>query len=356
MRGLSALLALIPGALPAPGHNQPQVQCRAANVLAAGRDAAEADGAFSVLSYNILLPAFAQEYPGVDPAVLAWAGRRERICEHLVACDADVVALQEVDVSSFREDFAVVLDTCGYGASVQLPDRGRPYGNVLLYRRQRFTLEAEESRSRVQIAVLREDSRRLYCASVHLTRGAGEQHTRLLQLKSLFRRLNGFRARLVTIPAELEGALISGDFNSDRHSEVFRLLRDSGLKRFPSVRRRANKTPIAASKPYATGFLALRDVYRAVPPAWGPYEATHRNGLPLDYIWASPNLEVLMTMPCARERAHDEELFGGHRLESPTAPLHRRPLPIPSQLYPSDHLAIGCALRWQRSEQGEAGR
>ena len=81
--------------------------------------------------------------------------------------------------------------------------------------------------------------------------------------------------------------------------------------------------------PASAALLPLRDAYAAHPPPWGPaLRSTYRNGRVLDYIFASPPVDVLRTMPVSSSAGSR----GPHRL--------------PSELHPSDHIPIGAVLRW----------
>jgi len=330
---------------------------------------------------------------------LAWPDRSRRLRAQLAECEADIVMLQEVQAGTFESDFRELLDTCGYAASLQEDDSRRPYANVILYKTDRYKLIAAESRSRVQIAVLRERAERaegggveevagrvLYLANVHLQKGGQEEITRLAQLRSLFKRLSNFRevqrkrrgapgrGRNRAPPAEsaeggcaLESCVIGGDFNCARKSDVYRLMRDSGLQRFPASKQRPGGGP-AGGGVYRTGFLPLQDVYESKVPLWGPFTASHCTGSLLDYIWASTDLEVVETLPRALERAHaarfpervrnGAQSGGGDTEPEEGVFLRRERLPLPSEdgLYVSDHLPAGCVLRPRapRLAQGKA--
>ena len=70
--------------------------------------------------------------------------------------------------------------------------------------------------------------------------------------------------------------------------------------------------------------LPLEDAYAAMPPPWGPpLRSSYRNGRILDYIWTSPAVTVLRTMPVCNAAG--------------SAHPHR----IPSLDHPSDHMPIG---------------
>lgn len=380
---------------------------RASRVLRDARDANAPAGAFSVISHNILAPVYVMPGMfGLPDDALEWPRRRARLCAELIACDSDIVMLQEVQSSTFVSDFQELCDSCKYAVCLQSDQSKRPYANAILYKSTRYELVLEESRSRALILVLRERAQSerakephvleaelnsaavdpvgaaattqhlLYLANVHLQKGNSEQTTRLTQLRSLFKRLALHREQQRVLhtritrrgttssaageaPALLESSVIAGDFNSGRQSIVYELMRDSGLARFPATTKRPGGKPGGGVRAYRTGFLGLRDVYQARQPPWGPYTMSHCTRALLDYIWASTDLEVLETMPRSLERAHAAlfpEPARGQGALSPEAEADgaasvavqtsrgRVYLPSADGAYPSDHLPSGCVL------------
>lgn len=375
----------------------------AARVLRDTRDGSVRRGALSIVSQNILAPVYASAGGYDVPAdVLAWPRRCAELCAQLEAYDADIVMLQEVEPASFAPDFDRLLETCGYEAVLQADDPKRPYANAVLFRRDRFEVVSAESRSRAQIVVLLERAQStgataagessggdephaprayasggaslLYLANVHLQKGSQSQLTRLLQLRSLFKHLahhrevqgrvhsaggkrggraarnGGAKTGAVNGRASslAESSVICGDFNCGRQSEVYELMREGGLRKFPSTQRRPDGTLGGGAKAYRTGFLPLKDAYVASAPPWGPFTYTHCSGALLDYMWVSMDLDVLVTLP----RSHTREDLARGLQDAPTKPVGeptgahepRRPLPSRDGRYISDHLPSGAVL------------
>jgi endonuclease/exonuclease/phosphatase family metal-dependent hydrolase len=308
------------------------------------------DRSFSLVSWNILAPTFAppSRYPWAPPDVLDWSARSPRIVSALRNMDADVVCLQEVEVSLWG-DFFDQLSDLGYDGVLQKTDGNHPIANAVLYRRGVLRCVRSESRSRVLITVLETvdaavpGTDPLYVANVHLEAGAEKASQRFFQIKSLLRRLQLQRANDVAqtqgrpyalSPAvDVHGAavVLAGDFNFDRRSALHHLLSTGKL---PEDHIQASFGEPAAivrkgSIPYSHPLLPLTDSYEDCSPPWGPpLRSSYRNGRLLDFIWHSSSVRCLRAMPISTEAGSQQP--------------HR----IPSGAHPSDHLPIGALLLW----------
>ncbi|KAL7746972.1 hypothetical protein RI367_007684 [Sorochytrium milnesiophthora] len=97
---------------------------------------------FSVMSWNILAPAFAERSAAVEHSVASgctrWELRRQSILNELLFYEPDVVCLQEVDAASFEFFFQPALDSVGYDGVYTAKS---PYdGCATLFRRDRFVV------------------------------------------------------------------------------------------------------------------------------------------------------------------------------------------------------------------------
>jgi len=96
------------------------------------------DGILSIMSYNILSDCSAKPkyFPKVNPDVLLWKNRKDKIVQQIIAQDADIVFLQEVD--HFRDHFLPELGKLGYeGVHKQRPG-GKKDGCSIFYKRNNF--------------------------------------------------------------------------------------------------------------------------------------------------------------------------------------------------------------------------
>lgn len=298
----------------------------------------------SIASWNLLSPTFATpaKYPWASSEHLNWRSRQAKILDRLAEIDADVVCLQEVDVALWGE-LHNQLGDLGYEGVLQETSRGHPVANAVCVRQGLLAIDRTESRSRALITVLRTceapppsavppRSVPLYLANVHLEAGAEKGSQRLSQLRSLLRRVElqhdidvayaqGRKTELSSV-ADANGAalVIAGDHNFDRSSELHSFLATGVPPGGDNTRKRTSA---------CRALLPLRDAYLETPPPWGPgLRSSYRNGRLLDFVWTSPAVEVLRTMPV-------------NELAAST-----RPHQLPSADHPSDHLPIGALLSW----------
>ena len=298
----------------------------------------------SVVSWNLLAPIFATpaKYPWATASDLDWRNRQAKIVSLLGEIDADVICLQEVETALWGS-LLQLLNEIGYDGVLQETRNGHPVAGAVCVRSGAVEVVRTESRSRALITVLRASSPLaatpspspppLYLANVHLEAGAEKGATRLAQTRSLLRRLElqcskdvaaeGGRPRTTLSPrsdAADAPVLITGDFNCDRSSELYKLYSRGELpqnSRAPASRR---------AKP---AILPLRDAYLQTKPPWGPaLRSSYRNGRLLDYVWTSPAVKVLRTMPVS-------DLAGS-----------TQPHQLPSAAHPSDHLPVGALISY----------
>jgi mRNA deadenylase 3'-5' endonuclease subunit Ccr4 len=174
-----------------------------------------APDSLAVLSWNVLADCYAthdgepQRGKGVDHvplADLAWPTRCARILAELVAADADVVCLQEVEPSAFAQEFSPTLSAAGYDGLIQKNDHR--VGTATFWRREKLSCVWENHRSRSLVTVLqhqqqqdpgresegegeaRQQQRCTAVVNVHLQGHARETLARVKQLSSSLRHLS----------------------------------------------------------------------------------------------------------------------------------------------------------------------
>jgi len=253
-----------------------------------------------------------------------------------------VVCLQEVERASW-DRLNADFHELGYDSVLQQSTSNveNPIANVVLLRRGQLELVRAESRSRALITVLQAagasdeglaegEEARLYLANVHFEAGADKAAQRQFQLNSLLKRLvfqrsldvaaASGRPRALAPSSDASGApiVIAGDFNCDRRSPLYTFLSEG------VAADETKQTPSSAQV-----LLPLTDAYSSAPPPWGPpLRSSYRNGRILDFIWTSPSVRVLRTMPVCNAAG--------------SAQPHR----IPSIDHPSDHMPLGALISW----------
>lgn len=132
---------------------------------------------FSILSWNILLPNSQDNWwchkmysPWVPDSARLWGHRQSLIRKRLLACDADIICLQEADGDTFDQDFDFMRaqqqqNSGGVGSGDCVGGSGGGYGHVLhkkfrfrcatFYKKDRFELEQVAHKDRTLVTTLR---------------------------------------------------------------------------------------------------------------------------------------------------------------------------------------------------------
>ena len=139
-----------------------------------------------LLTWNILAPCFVTTPPSslfgdlsfdrIWPAYSDWSYREEKIAHVLADSMADVICLQEVQVSKF-DGLAKRLNDLGYDAHIQETEN-HPIANVILLSRTlKWTVLFKESRSRALILGIQSSESDLppfFLVNVHLQASSDE--------------------------------------------------------------------------------------------------------------------------------------------------------------------------------------
>ncbi len=193
----------------------------------------DASTGFSAVTYNILAQAYIkpERYVGIDPRDLDPVARRGRIVARVVALDADLYCLQEVDASAYA-DLAAALGADFHG--LYEGKRGREDGLAIFFRRSLFTLDHQRAHHYAAVepgydhlalfAFLRAGERPLAVTNTHLRWQGREvrddEHQGLQQ----------FRELLSVLREEAwPNGLIAGDLNAAHGSPVLAEAKRAGL-------------------------------------------------------------------------------------------------------------------------------
>lgn len=283
-------------------------------------------GLVRLATWNLLAPDYAREdkYPWCQPEHLDWNHRQSLIVPRILALEADLICLQEVQVDSWPGLLSLLAPK--YDGVLQNVTSGHNVASAMLIRKDSsLSIERVESRSRILLAVLRDkgcphkDSK-IYVGSVHLEAGCDGMHdmTRFYQIKSLFKRLNR-QCEVDGIETNEATVILAGDFNMLRSNLMHKCLSE-GLLYHPQDMK--NKPPIEILKMIDALSGAISEEEKGL-------QMTFAKGGVLDYIWVTPQVEV------------GKAIF-------PSEAFKRDPQQWPSHDQPSDHLPIGVELQLVR--------
>ena len=180
---------------------------------------AQACDAFSVASYNVLLPNsgtagwwVTKYYDSTVPeGATSWPHRQGLLQEHFRHAAADILCLQELSGDSLKSDFAFLADA-GYHACIHRKYHLRP---ATLWKSSVWSLVHERHTDKVLAVLLREVGRGGRCVAVlnvHLA-AAPDPRRRFRQVFDAVDRLRKDTARLGLQPDQLP-ILVCGDFNA----------------------------------------------------------------------------------------------------------------------------------------------
>jgi mRNA deadenylase 3'-5' endonuclease subunit Ccr4 len=260
------------------------------------------DVSFTVATYNVLATAYirAEWYPNTPVALFDASHRVPALVRHVVALEADVLCLQEVE----RDVFAALeehLRAQGYAGAFAGKGRGRPDGCATFFRTAMFTLveatpveyrDAPDGRAEsghvAQLVRLQHARRTLGVANTHLKwdppatpREAQYGYRQAAQL------LAECGARAAT------AWIVCGDLNATPESDVVTALRAAGLQFTHQAEAQAhtcNSNATAKTIDYLFHSSALRSTPAALPVV-GDHTPLPGGDEPSDHIAVSARFE-----------------------------------------------------------------
>lgn len=207
----------------------------------------------SVISYNLLAPSFAKPlwYTNSDIKHLDWSCRCKKIEAQFKSHNADLVCLQELQESDFKNWLKPYMRTLGYDGVMYRKHRENPYesaedGCATFFKENRFNLISENrldysdyarkmsTSFRDEVAMSQfalpvhnvgilcqlkqSDGKSIWLVNTHLHWNRKNPHTQLFQVKALLTELS----RL----SNSDPFIICGDFNSVPGSAVHEYLKN----------------------------------------------------------------------------------------------------------------------------------
>lgn len=262
---------------------------------------------FEVATYNVLATAYLGrgDYSAVPPGLLDPEQRVPAVVRHIVALDADILCLQEVEIDVF-DALRTGLEPLGYTGHIEFKGHGKPDGCATFFRTEGFAVrevvrleyrDEEKGHGRhsgfvALLLSLEHEGRLLGVANTHLrwdrpgtSRREQVGHRQAVELLDVCR---GFVPRC-------DGWITCGDFNRRPDSEVVETFLEAG---------------------YEFAHAGRPHLYSAV---------TNRRASLIDYLFHTSKLRARPIDP----------------------PLVSDGMTLPSSDQPSDHLALSAEFDWE---------
>lgn len=310
----------------------------------------------SVGSYNILCNYYAGKCTYAPSWVINPDLRRENIIQNIVSYNVDILALQEIEITSYSEYYEEVLSSRLNYASIFFPRRGSSFpsekrihdGCATFWRRDKYNLVESKlldytksilddprfssnqdvtSRhsKRDNIAVFtvleNQDKTKIIVVNTHLYWNPDFADIKLLQAILMIEEVIEFKSKYPESPV-----IILGDFNSLRNSHVYSLLANSSTG--------PNCFDLFDYSPFNKGFkhgLSLQDAYGTQDLTFTNFTPTFRETI--DYIFFTNNF-TLKSVLSPLEDEYAETCVG-----------------LPNIHFPSDHLFIGAKIELENQER-----
>ena len=178
------------------------------------------DSDVSIFCWNVLADTFlmknVREYAHIPHEWKVWDRRCPAILDEIESADADIVCLQEVEFKAFDQDFKPKLAALGYSAAMQSDNKRsqkHSSGVATFWKRDKFELVVNSSRSRAMTVVLKDQVHRvLAVCNVHLEGHPMLSTARVKQLQNSLREL--------AMKHSHNALVVVGDFNCQMRSSA----------------------------------------------------------------------------------------------------------------------------------------
>eukprot|EP00004_Rigifila_ramosa_P000909 TRINITY_DN10919_c0_g1_i1.p1 TRINITY_DN10919_c0_g1~~TRINITY_DN10919_c0_g1_i1.p1 ORF type:complete len:354 (+),score=58.23 TRINITY_DN10919_c0_g1_i1:549-1610(+) len=332
-------------------------------------------GDVRVVCYNILAEVYAnpQLYAYTPLWALSSQYRQMRILEELVASQADVICLQEVDADMFHSVLVPELSRRGFFGEFFQKGRARNSGisdqqrrtvdgcatfysnskfrcvhqQVLEYQHMGLNLSGKSvsrvlSKDNVALIIVLDcvmdeseslsgEKRRLIIGNTHLHWNPAYSDIKLIQTHFLLEELEGISKKFAEPGSVGVPIVLCGDFNSLPNSAAYNLIR--GIPVSPSHPDwLGNNYGNLTERPLEHSSLGLKSAYE-ITIGEPPFTNKTREFVGvLDYIFVSTH-SLAVSAIC----------------EPPTENALRHLHALPAPHFPSDHILIGCSVSWLSS-------
>lgn len=298
----------------------------------------------SLLSWNILGQQLADYdysfYSGMKPKQEPenWDLRFDKIFREIISADADIVCLQEVFFPEFEEDIFPAMRSAGYDGVLQT-NKEDAHAVATFWKSNRLLLEECSSRSRTMTTILKDKVFGNNCLALVNCHLEGHPLKSVARITQLSHALNEAHAKY-----SHHGLVLCGDFNCELHSSACGAYLTLGS--CPSEGVREWRRPVPKRVVDVEGHnYKLLSAYPTELGRSNRFEYFTYAKLPgravagLDQIWHTPQ---------SLQRVALRRLFKSEE--------QRRMMlqwGLPNEFHPSDHVPIGCVLRWKVETEGE---
>ncbi|OMJ94199.1 hypothetical protein SteCoe_2683 [Stentor coeruleus] len=242
----------------------------------------------SVLQWNTLSDKLSNRFPAVNPDLLKWEHRRQKIIQKLKNFSSDILCLQEID--HYHDFFKLELENLGFYGIYQ--QRGKMYhdGCCIFYKNniknlERYKINFPEHQNAIGV-LLDFNNILFYVFSIHLNPNINNDHIRKHQIETLINYISILKPYPV---------LICGDFNNDPSSIAYKTIYNNSI---------GLKSIFLNNEPEFTTIKFNKTLHKKT----------------VDYIWIR-DFKVISS-----------ELFPNKNTISETG--------LPNEDFPSDHLAL----------------
>ncbi|KAJ3194674.1 Glucose-repressible alcohol dehydrogenase transcriptional effector [Irineochytrium annulatum] len=337
-------------------------------------DYTEPQNMFTIMCYNILCDKYVtpQAYPYTPSWTLGWEGRKDNLLHDIINCNADIVCLQEMEMSQYDEYFQEAMSQAEYEGVFWPKSRARTMGDyekravdgcATFYKTAKFTLLEKHLVEFQQIAMQRPDLRKtedvfnrvmvkdniavvtllesketnckVLVANAHLHWDPAYMDVKLVQTAMLveeLQRLSTLYAtkvgRVVTPPA----VLLCGDFNSLPTSGVYEFLAKGSVPQDHDDF--GNFSYGSYTSEGLSHSLSFKSAYSHVNELdFTNFTATFKGVI--DYVWYTTPTLAIAGLLSNIDRGYVAKTVG-----------------FPNAHHPSDHIPIVVSFKWKGVNTG----
>lgn len=169
---------------------------------------------FSVMTWNILSELYIrpEEYKHLEEekkVLLDWPNRLSNIIDIITKIKPDIVLLQEVTLSGFEEDFAILFEHYNYVIHKQNKNRTSPIGNAIIFNKHFKLIEEKHKTKSIHVKLEITDNKIVCISNVHFISGLRRREIQRMAETS----------SCLTVWSNEANVIIAGDYNDNFTNE-----------------------------------------------------------------------------------------------------------------------------------------